>query len=259
MNMTDRSRNVITNWRGRTLLPLLAALLVSCAAGQPGTSAAAQSQANGATANAQPQTDAAGDCSDIMAVKAWHGKISFSRERDVVNEDHVPEHIIYRTSVDVEADLAQSYRNENNVGFATQSLTGLVSLMSEEHDHDASGHRVERRFAGEGAPGEGSRMIFNLDADCGYGFYLIGGVSGKGMAGDEAFQGVNGFSPLRGEFEGASMAISGGFEFPVYHPSEIEASVDKPIWISEHYDVGDMLSGTDLGTVTVTWNFTPVD
>lgn len=95
--------------------------------------------------------------------------------------------------------------------------------------------------------------------DCRYQFYVGGAVAGSGTYFGEPYEGQDGFNPLRGEFDGASLAISGSYAFPVYSPSDIEASTDKPVWFAERYDVADILGKENLGTVTVTWSFTPAD
>jgi hypothetical protein len=239
---------------------LLAVVLLSSCGSEPASTVAPAAATTAATAAAgRAQADDRGDtggsanCANVMAVTAWHGNIRFGHGRDVGTEQHVA----YQTIVDVSANLQESYRNENAAGFAASALTGNVSISSEEHSHGEDYHRVDRNFSGEGPPAEGSRMSFNVLPDCSYGFYLIGGVAGSGTSFGDAFEGVNGFSPLKGEFEGASLNIGGTFDFPVYHPSDIEASVDKPVWFAEAYDVADILAGTDLGTVSVSWSFTP--
>lgn len=195
-------------------------------------------------------------CAGVMDVKGWKGTIQYSHGRDVADDN---DHVIYQVDVNVGASLVESYRNETAVGFAAETLSGNATLSSEEHSHGPDYHRVDRTFSGSGTPAAGSRMSFNVRRDCSYGFYTIGGVAGSGTFFDDPFEGVDGYNPLKGDFGGASRTISGSYAFPVYHPSDIEASVDKPIWFAEWYSVGDMLGRENLGTVTVTWSFTAVE
>ncbi|MEX2535053.1 MAG: hypothetical protein WD273_05575 [Trueperaceae bacterium] len=197
----------------------------------------------------------ADECSRAMAVEAWQGTISYSHARDI--EGSNPDHVVYSVNVDVNARLEENYRNESVAGFLATTMGGTIAHSSEEHTHDTDEHRVDMVMSGEGPPIEASRMTLNVMADCRYDFYFIGNVFVTGTAGDEPIEGPKGVNPIRGAFEGSGLELSGTFDFPVYGPDEIEASVDKPIWFAERYDVAGMSGEEGLGTVRVNWRFVP--
>ncbi|HEX7003628.1 MAG TPA: hypothetical protein VF168_05545 [Trueperaceae bacterium] len=209
------------------------------------------------TAVAQQPAVTVGECSRAVEVEAWQGTISYSHARDV--EGGYPDHVVYAVDVNVSARLEENYRNEDAAGFLATAMTGTIAHSSEEHTHNTDEHRVDMVMRGEGPPIEGSRMTLNVSSDCRYGFYFIGNVYVTGRSGDEQIEGPKGVNPIKGEFEAQGLELSGSYDFPVYGPGDIEASVDKPIWFAERYDVADMLGGEGLGTVRVSWNFVPAD
>ena len=202
-------------------------------------------------------------CAGVMDAKVWQGSISYSHGRDVADEDT---HIIYQNDVNVTALLAEKSRGAGHAGFFSGELGGNISISREEHDHGGD-HRIISTFSGSGTPMpfesstiEGSRMFFNVYADCSYSFYTLGSVWGSGTSYGEPAEGALYFNPLNGKFNGASRSISGSYAFPVYADSDIVHQPDAPdTWFIEQGNVVGILGKGNLGTVTVTWSFTAVE
>lgn len=207
-----------------------------------------------------PDIQCQGGCAGVADVKAWQGTVQYTHSRDAANENT---HVVYQLDVNVDARLEEKYRSGSNIGFFGDKPGGNVSLSSEDHSH-GDDHLVHVTFQGSGPPvawdaatGTGSNMSLSLDLErCRYGFYLGGAVAGSGTYFGEAYEGQEGFNPIKGDFDGVGLNMSGSTQFPVYSPGDIEGSTDKPVWFAERYDVAGIL-GDDLGTVTVTWSFIP--
>ena len=141
-------------------------------------------------------------------------------------------------------------------------------MESEYHSH-SSDRRVISTFSGSGAPVpyssdaadcfNGSQLHFNVSLDdCRYNFYLFGKVVGSGIAYGEPYEGMTAFNQIQGVFDGASLNISRSAQFPVISNSRL-LEENPSIYLLEDVRVAKILGEENLGTVTVTWNFTAVE
>ncbi|HRN60939.1 MAG TPA: hypothetical protein PLI48_05700 [Gammaproteobacteria bacterium] len=222
-----------------------------------------------------------GTCdADLLRHKTWAGTVSYSQSRDAWNQAG-DAHVKYGMNVRLGAQLHERTRRQwrgadHLVQYYSPLPQGSASIDYSFHTYGPNGTLDGRdTFSGSGSMQrqqphmveDGSSLILTIDAHrCTYQFHLQGQILGSGerwswLDGSESYQGHMWINSVWGEgLLTSSSAIRGTGTFPVLSRSQVEDnSLEKTDWVSEYDSVSSYLGKGNLGVVTVSWDFQPVD
>ncbi|HEX2862955.1 MAG TPA: hypothetical protein VHN99_00180, partial [Deinococcales bacterium] len=184
-------------------------------------------------------------------VQSWTGTVSFAQSRDVTDGTW---RYKYDASVHQTAHLTAVYLNEAGSGYEDKHPGGQNSIT---YNSWLRGKPFDS-WSGSGAPSafdptrvfSGIVTLNVIAKDCSYRFYVQSDAPG-----------TNGYvetGVIQGTFPGATRHLSGTAPFPV--PYTIDTVGDTtPTWYLENGNVAQVLGPGNLGTVSVTWDFTADD
>lgn len=218
----------------------------------------------------------------LLKARRWKGTVSYSQSRNVWHP-RSNYHVQYAMQVDFSsADLEERTRRTDRGGdYLVQYYTGLPggSAQLDISTHSYSDRGLESYETFTGGNGllaqtpdmveDGSTLSLVLNAKkCTFHFYLQGQTGGSGERwrrghGNESYTGHHWIHSVRVEGTvDSNHLIAGSAAIPVMTRTQIEDNrIEKDSWVSEFGSTASALQagGSGLGTVTVTWNFTPVD
>ncbi len=224
-----------------------------------------------------------GTCDEsLLKHKAWTGTMSYSHGRDFWNTSG-SEHVVYKMSINVTSEMPESTRRTNRSGedylvrYSSPSPQGSARMTYQRDEYFGDGKLLMTGSFSGGAirPYDenledretGSMLGLTLDAkNCTYLFHVqawVDGVATEWSKGDGEKQWKSYMVVGGAQGQGviaSSTSISGSAPFKVVRQEERErmpldasavAALDTPLYEGTH--------PVDLGHVTVTWDFRPVD
>lgn len=221
-----------------------------------------------------------GSCDeDLLKAKAWTGTVSYSRSRDVWHpkgQFQVKYNHRVRLGGELRERTRRQFRGEDYlVQYYSPLPDGTAHIDFSHYGYSGGKLSSYDKFSGQGPlkrqeqdmVEEGTMLVLNLDArKCTFEFQLQAEVHGSGerwsaLESTEQYSGHRRVNSVR--YEGvitSSGSISGSAALPVLDRDQIEnPEIDTPLWLVELDSVSGALKGRDMGTATVTWNFSPVD